>query len=128
MHENRETSMVSAQADRSGKANNHKPDMNAREESDCAVVPVKRPNKEAIVSAAVVEGRAQTKENDAEPDTERGTSVSGVRRRAPSGAGEEAGTVHGSAAPSDSRVATAKLLRLEAERGTGSRRHEVGRV
>jgi group II intron reverse transcriptase/maturase len=69
MHENRETSMVSAQADRSGKANNHKPDMNAREESDCAVVLVKRPNKEAIVSAEVVEGRAQTKENDAEPGT-----------------------------------------------------------
>jgi len=61
--------MVSAQADRSGKANNHKPDMNAREESDCAVVLVKRPNKEAIVSAEVVEGRAQTKENDAEPGT-----------------------------------------------------------
>jgi RNA-directed DNA polymerase len=69
MHENRETSKVSAQADRSGKANNHKPDMNAREESDCAVVLVKRPNKEAIVSAEVVEGRAQTKENDAEPGT-----------------------------------------------------------
>jgi hypothetical protein len=69
MHENRETSLVSAQADRSGKANNHKPDAYAREGSDCAVVPVKRPNKEAIVSAEVVEGRAQTEENDAGPDT-----------------------------------------------------------
>ena len=59
--------MASAQADRSGKANNHKPDTYAREESDCAVVPVKRPNKEAIVSAEVVEGRAQTKENAADP-------------------------------------------------------------
>jgi hypothetical protein len=42
--------------------------MNAREESDCAVVPVKRPNKEASASAEVVEERAQTKENDAEPN------------------------------------------------------------
>jgi RNA-directed DNA polymerase len=69
MHENRETSLVSAQADRSGKAKSHKPDMYAREESDCAAVPVKRPNKEAIVSAEVVEERAQTKENDAGPNT-----------------------------------------------------------
>ena len=69
MHENRETSLVSAQADRSGKANNHKPDAYAREGSDCAIVPVKRPNKEAVASAEVVEGRAQTKENDAGPGT-----------------------------------------------------------
>ena len=33
MHENRETSLVSAEADRSGKANSHKPDEYAREES-----------------------------------------------------------------------------------------------
>ena len=69
MHENRETSLASAQADRSGKANNHNPDMHAREESDCAVVPVKWPNQEVIASAEVTEGRAQTKENDAEPNT-----------------------------------------------------------
>jgi len=69
MHENRETSMASAQADRSGKANSHKPDAYATEESDSAVVPMKRPNKEARVSAEVVEGRAQTKENDAGPNT-----------------------------------------------------------
>jgi len=69
MHENRETSLASAQADRSGKANSHKPDVYAREGSDCAIVPVKRPNKEAAASAEVVEGRAQTKENDAGPGT-----------------------------------------------------------
>ena len=69
MHENRETSLASAQADRSGKANNHNPDTHAREESDWAAVPVKRPNKEAQASAEVVEGRAQTKENDAGPGT-----------------------------------------------------------
>jgi hypothetical protein len=67
MHENRETSLVSAQADRSGKANNHNPDVNAREKSDCAVVPMKRPNQETVVSAEVVEGRAQTKENEVNP-------------------------------------------------------------
>ena len=69
MHENRETSLASAQADRSGKANNHNPGMYAKEGSDCAVLPMKQPNKEASASAEVVEGRAQTKENVAEPDT-----------------------------------------------------------
>ena len=54
---------------RSGKVNSHNPDVYALEESDCAVVPVKRPNKEASASAEVVEGRAQTKENAAEPGT-----------------------------------------------------------
>ena len=53
MHENRETSLVSAEADRSGKANSHNPDVYAREESDCAVIPMKQPNKEASVSAEV---------------------------------------------------------------------------
>ena len=69
MHENRETSLAPAQAGRSGKANNHKPDTYAREGSDCAVVPVKQSNKEAVASAEVAEGRAQTKENDAQPGT-----------------------------------------------------------
>jgi hypothetical protein len=45
MHENREISITSARADRSGKANNHKPDMYAGEESDCAVVPMKNSNR-----------------------------------------------------------------------------------
>jgi RNA-directed DNA polymerase len=89
MHENREISWVSAQADRSGKANNHNPDVHAREKSDCAAVPMKQPNKGAIVPAEVAEGRAQTKENDAEPHTsptQRGEGVSqglgGVRQAA----------------------------------------------
>jgi len=48
MHENRETSGASrANRDRSGKANNHKPDRHAAEESHSAVVPMKLPNKEA---------------------------------------------------------------------------------
>ena len=87
MHENRETSLASAQADRSGKANSHNPDMHAREESDCAVIPMKQPNKEADASAEVVEERAQTKENVAKPHrrpTQSGERVSqglgGVRQ------------------------------------------------
>ena len=78
---------VCQQADRSGKAQSHKPDMHAREESDCGVVPVKPPNKEGKPSAEVVEGRRQTKENDAESSTsptQSGERVSqglgGVRR------------------------------------------------
>ena len=64
MHENRETSGASpARGDRSGKVNNHKPDLYAPEESHDAIVPMKLPNKEAQASAEVVEGRARTKEN-----------------------------------------------------------------
>jgi retron-type reverse transcriptase len=69
MHENRETSSAPERSGRSGKVNSQNPGAYALEESDCAVVPVKRPNKEARVSAEVVEGRARTKENGAEPNT-----------------------------------------------------------
>jgi RNA-directed DNA polymerase len=37
--------------------------MNVQEQSDCAVVPMNRPNKEGQLSAEVGEGRAQTEEN-----------------------------------------------------------------
>ncbi len=69
MHENRETSKASAAADRSGKARSHNPDMHAREESDCAVVPMKQPNKVAKAAAEAVEGRVQAKENAVETNT-----------------------------------------------------------
>jgi hypothetical protein len=39
------------------------------EESDHAIVPMKPPNKEAHASAEAAEGRARTKENDAQSDT-----------------------------------------------------------
>jgi RNA-directed DNA polymerase len=65
MHENREISCTSCQLqqDRSVKAINHNADVNAQEKSDCAVVPVSRPNKEGQPSAEAGEGRAQTEEN-----------------------------------------------------------------
>ena len=69
MHENRETSRAPERSGRFVKVNSHNPDANALEESDCAVVPVKQPNKGARASAEVAEGRAQTKENDAGPGT-----------------------------------------------------------
>jgi RNA-directed DNA polymerase len=69
MHENREVSHVPASAGRSGKANSHNPGTHAGEESDCAIVPLKQPNKGAQAPAEVVEGRARTKENDAESGT-----------------------------------------------------------
>src|ERR1700722_4656078 len=59
------------------------------EGSDCVIVPMKLPNKEAKASAEAAEGRAQTKENDAQLNTEptqSGAPVSqglgGVRRTA----------------------------------------------
>ena len=90
MHENRETSKASIElVDRSEKASSHNTDMHAMEESDCHVVPMKRPNKGELPSAEAVEGRRQLKENDARsntPPTQGGTRVSqglsGVRRAA----------------------------------------------
>jgi len=65
MHENREVSCTSCplQQDRSAKAINHNADVNVQEKSDCAVIPLSRPNKEGEPSAEVVEGRARTEEN-----------------------------------------------------------------
>src|SRR3981189_3667874 len=39
------------------------------EESDCAIIPMKLTNNEDKTSAEPAEGRAQTKENDAQPHT-----------------------------------------------------------
>lgn len=89
MHENREISCTSCplQQDRSVKAINHNADVNVQEKSDCAVVPVSRPNKEGKPSAEIGEGRAQTEENIVRshmPPTQSGTRMSqgldGVRR------------------------------------------------
>src|SRR6516164_4004475 len=65
MHENREISCMSwsSDQDRSAKAINRTADVHVQEKSDCAVVPVNRPNQEGQPSAEVGEGRAQTEEN-----------------------------------------------------------------
>src|SRR5262245_43041388 len=89
MHENREISCTSCplQQDRSVKAINHDADVNVQEKSDCAVVPMNRPNKEGQPSAEAGEGRARTGENIVRshmPPTQSGTRMSqgldGVRR------------------------------------------------
>ena len=91
MHENREISWTSwlGQQDRSAKAINQNADVNVQEKSDCAVVPLNRPNKEGQPSAEVGEGRAQTGENIVRshmPPTQSGTRMSqgldGVRQAA----------------------------------------------
>jgi RNA-directed DNA polymerase len=65
MHENREISCTSwsSDQDRSVKAINHNADVHVQEKSDCAVLPLNRPNKEGQPSAEVAEGRARTGEN-----------------------------------------------------------------
>jgi hypothetical protein len=65
MHENREISRTpwSAEQGRSAKAINQTADMNVREKSDCAVLPVNQPNNERQPSAEAGERRAQTQEN-----------------------------------------------------------------
>ena len=65
MHDNREISWTSwvTNQDRSAKAINRTADVNVQEKSDCAIVPLNRPNKEGQPSAEVGEGRAQTGEN-----------------------------------------------------------------
>jgi hypothetical protein len=69
MHENRENSSTPWSDDqgRSAKAMNRTADMHALEKSDCAVIPMKQPNKGGQPSAEAVEGRAQTEENIVEP-------------------------------------------------------------
>ena len=81
MHENREISWTSwvTNQDRSAKAINRNADVNVQEKSDCAVVPLNRPNKERQLSAEVGEGRAQTEENIVRshmPPTQSGTRMS----------------------------------------------------
>ena len=66
MHENREISRSpwSAEQGRSAKAINQTADMNVREKSDCAVLPVNQPNNGGQQpSTEVGEGRVQTQEN-----------------------------------------------------------------
>jgi hypothetical protein len=66
MHENREisrTSRTNQERDRSAKVKNYNADAHALEESDCAVVPMNRPNKGEQSSTEAGEGRARTKEN-----------------------------------------------------------------
>ena len=76
MHENRETSELSARgsgADRPEKAERRNAGMNGAEESDCAIVPMKGPNKgeprEVGLNAEAVEGRVRTKENTSQTHT-----------------------------------------------------------
>jgi hypothetical protein len=69
MHENRETSTAPVPAGRFGKANGRNPNMNAVEESDRTIVPMKQPNKTANGVAEAAEGRVRTKKNVDQPDT-----------------------------------------------------------
>jgi RNA-directed DNA polymerase len=91
MDENREISnMPSAVREgRSVKAHSRTTDMHALEKSDCAAVPVNRPNKGRQLSAEVGEGRAQMEENIGQSHmllTQSGESMSqgldGVRKAA----------------------------------------------
>ena len=91
MHENREISSAPSVTDegRSVKAHSRTTDTHALEKSDCAVLPVNRPNKGRQLPAEVGEGRAQMKENIDQPNmlpTQRGKGVSqgldGVRKAA----------------------------------------------
>jgi RNA-directed DNA polymerase len=72
MHENREISGASrsdSDRDRPAKAESHNAGAHAPEKSDCAVVPVNRPNKGKSIPAEVGEGRARTKENIGQSNT-----------------------------------------------------------
>ena len=91
MHENREISSTPWSNDqgRSAKAASRNADMHVLEKSDCVLVPVNQPNKEANATAEVGEGRAQMKENIAQSNmlpTQSGKCMSqgldGVRKAA----------------------------------------------
>jgi RNA-directed DNA polymerase len=72
MHENRETSGVprpERERGRSAKAQSHKADAHALEESDRAILSMNQPNKEERSSAEAGEKRARAKENIIQPNT-----------------------------------------------------------
>ena len=80
MHENREISSAPPVIDegRSVKAHSRTTDTHALEKSDCAVLPVNRPNKGGQPPAEAGEGRAQMKENIDQPHmlpTQRGKGM-----------------------------------------------------
>src|SRR3954454_22715316 len=91
MHENREISSAPSAVGegRSVKASGRTADVYGLEKSDCAIVPVNRPNKAAQAAAEAGEGRAQMKENIDQPrmlPTQSGNRMSqgldGVRKAA----------------------------------------------
>jgi RNA-directed DNA polymerase len=91
MHENREVSSAPSAVveGRSVKAHSRTADMYVLEKSDCAVLPVNRPNKGGQLPAEAGEGRAQMKENIGQSlmlPTQSGKGVSqgldGVRKAA----------------------------------------------
>lgn len=103
MHENRETSELSARAsgaDRPEKAESRTTGVNGAEESDRAIVPMKEPNKGELrregLNAEASEGRERTKENIGQARTnptqggKEGVSqgLAGVRRAARERKGE----------------------------------------
>src|ERR1700680_606273 len=72
MHENRETSGAprpEREQGRSAKAQSHKADAHALEESDRTIVSMNQPNKEKRSSAEAGEKRARAKENIVQPNT-----------------------------------------------------------
>jgi hypothetical protein len=83
--------------------------LHVSEESDHAIVPVNLSNNGEPSPAEIGEGSAGTKENagpPSTPDTERGSCVPGIGRRASSIEGTKTGEVHGFAPPSHARPAT----------------------
>ena len=66
MHENREISSTPSgiSEGRSVKAQSRTTDVHVLEKSDCAVLPVNRPNKGGQLPAEVGEGRVQLEENN----------------------------------------------------------------
>ena len=80
MHENRETSEISAvKPGRSsaGEGLGHTARMHVSEESHCGIVPMNHSNKDRSSSAESEEGRLRIKENTLPPDTyptQRGTA------------------------------------------------------
>jgi hypothetical protein len=86
MHENREISRapLAVGKGRSAKAINRTADMHVLEKSDCAVVPMNRPNKVAQAAAEVGGGKGADEGKHRSvthaPDTEREAHVPGTGR------------------------------------------------
>src|SRR5437016_8967886 len=121
MHENRETPSptVSESGSPAGEGESRTSGMHSSGESDGAVVPMKPSNKATGQARGSGEGGGKGANQGERPagtrgsGTARSSRVTGSEGRAESGQGEEAGTVHYVAAPSDRQSAAGQLLRTE---------------
>jgi hypothetical protein len=132
VHENREASRTSARADRPGKvkypSSGHVRFGGAGPRRNTYETTEQRSEGFRGGSGGKGADQGERRPTPHVSDTERNMRVPGAGRRAPNGAGKEAGTVQRLIAPSDRRSTTGKLLRYKAGCVPGSGRGKLAGI